>query len=94
MTWVQIQHAAQGTWEDHQKVAALLGGDKPEGLIVRAAGEVDGRWKGVSIWESKEAYQRFVEARLFPAVRQAFGDHVAGGPPPEEWFEAKHMMGP
>jgi hypothetical protein len=95
MAWVQIQHAAQHSWDDHQKAVALLGDEKPEGLIVRAAGEVDHRWKGVSIWESKEAYERFVEARLLPAVRQAFGDEdIAAGPPPEEWFEAKHMMGP
>jgi hypothetical protein len=94
MTWVQIQHAAQGTWDDHQKVGALVGDEKPEGLIVRAAGEVDARWKAVSIWESKEAYERFIEERVLPAVRTALDQGIAAGPPPEEWFEAKHMIGP
>jgi hypothetical protein len=40
LTWVQIQQAAQHTWDDHQKVGALIGDEKPDGLIVRAAGEV------------------------------------------------------
>jgi hypothetical protein len=94
MTWVQIQQAAQHTWDDHQKVGALIGDEKPDGLIVRAAGEVDGRWKSVAIWESKDAYERFVEERLLPALREAFGDEAMAGPPREESFEAKHMMGP
>ena len=94
MTWIQIQHAAQATWDDHEKVAALIGDQKPDGLILRAAGEVDGRWKAVSIWESKDAYERFAEERILPAVKEALGDEMAAGPPPTEWFEAKSMMGP
>jgi len=94
MAWVQIQHAAQATWDDHEKVGALIGDEKPAGLIVRAAGEVDGRWKAVSIWESKDAFDRFAETRILPAVKEALGDRMAAGPPPTEWFEAKRMMGP
>jgi hypothetical protein len=59
-----------------------------------AAGEVDGHWKAVSIWESKEAQERFRDERLIPAVRQAVGEELAdAGPPPEEWFEAKRTIG-
>lgn len=94
MAWVQIQHATQATWDDHEKVGAILGDRKPDGLILRAAGEVDGRWKAISIWESKDAYERFVEQRILPAVKQALGDDIAAaGPPPTEWFEVKHMIG-
>ena len=93
MTWVQIQHAARGTWDDHQKVAALIGEEKPDGLIFRAVGEVDGRWKAVSVWETKDAFERFAEERIRPAVEQALGDEMAAGPPPTEWFEAKHVIG-
>jgi hypothetical protein len=94
MAWVQIEHAKNGTWEDHQKVAALLGDEAPTGLILRAAGEVDGRWKAVSVWDSKEAFDRFAEERLMPAVQAAFGaDKLAAGPPPTEWFEVKHLTG-
>ncbi len=94
MAWIQIQHAAQATWDDHEKVAAIIGDQKPEGLILRAAGEVDGRWKAVSIWESKDAFERFAEERIRPAVKEAFGEEMPEGPPSTEWFEAKHMIGP
>jgi hypothetical protein len=93
MAWVQIQHAAQGTWDDHEKVVALIGDRKPDGLILRAAGEVDGRWKAVSIWESKDAFERFHHERIMPAVEEALGeDMAAAGPPPTEWFEVKYLM--
>ena len=95
MAWVQIQQAEQGSWDDYEKVAALIGDEKPEGLIVRAAGEVDGRWKGVSIWESKEAFERFAEERIHPAVKEVLGDRMeAAGPPRTEWFEARHVIRP
>lgn len=95
MTWVQIQHADQATWDDYQKVAAIVGDAKPEGLILRATGEVDGRWKAVSIWESEDAFERFLAERILPAVREAIGEEMAAaGPPPTEWFEVKHMIGP
>jgi hypothetical protein len=61
---VQIQHALHGTRDDHVKVGAIIGDEKPEGLLVRAAGEIDGRWKAVSIWESKETFERFAEERI------------------------------
>ena len=94
MAWAQIQHAQEHTWEDHERVGALLKGAQPDGLIIRAAGEVDGRWKAVSIWDSREAFDRFVEQQLIPAVREAFGeDAVTAGPPPTEWFEIKQMTG-
>ena len=94
MAWVEIQHSQQQTWDDHQKVGAALGDEPPKGLIMRAAGEVDGRWKAVSIWESKEAHDRFVEERVIPALRATFGDEIVeAGPPPAEWFEIKQMIG-
>ena len=96
MPWVQIQKAAQATWDDYAQVQqALEGGGTPAGLIYHAAGEQpDGRWQSVSIWESEEAFERFREERIMPAVRQALGDKMAdAGPPPSEWFEAKHVLG-
>jgi enterochelin esterase-like enzyme len=94
MAWVQIQHAAQHTWEDHERVGVALGDIHPDGLILRAAGEVDGRWKAVSIWESREAYDVFVQQHIIPAIRETFGeDALASGPPPTEWFEIKQMTG-
>ena len=79
---------------DFEKVGAALGVEPPAGLIMSAAGEADGTWKAVKLWESKEAYERFLQERLLPAVRQVRGEQVvAAGPPPTEWFEVKRTIG-
>jgi hypothetical protein len=64
-------------------VQAELGleNDPPPGLIFHWAGEVDGKWTIFNHWDSGEAYQRFREERLFPAVQKVSGmDPAAGGP--------------
>ena len=97
MAWVLIQKAQEASWADYERVSHAVGGDEnaPEGLILHAAGEENGRWRSVSVWESEAAYERFRDERLMPAVRQAMGDEVVdAGPPPQESFEAKHIVKP
>jgi hypothetical protein len=93
MTWVQIQKSTQATWSDYEKVQQALGDEPPDGLILHAAGEVDGgRWQSVSVWESEDHFNRFLGDRLQAAARSALGDEmVDSGPPPSETFEAKHL---
>jgi heme-degrading monooxygenase HmoA len=94
MTWVQIQTAQDATWDDYEAVAREVGDEAPEGLIAHAAGVYGGnRWRSVSIWESEEAFNRFRDERLMPAVTRALGEElVAAGPPPSESFEVKHLV--
>jgi hypothetical protein len=97
MPWVLIQKAAQARWDDYERVGqAMDAGGTPDGLIYHAAGEQDdGRWQAVSIWESEDDYNRFLEERVLPAVRATLGDEMAeAGPPPSESFEAKHVIQP
>jgi quinol monooxygenase YgiN len=97
MPWVHIQTAQETGWPEYESVAKAAGveDNPPEGLIVHAAGEENGRWRSVSVWESEAAYERFRDERLIPAVRQALGDAmVDAGPPPHESFEAKHLVKP
>jgi hypothetical protein len=55
----------------------------PEGLIFHWAGDVDGKWTLTDVWETREAYERFRDERLFPAIREVSGmDPAAGGPQP------------
>jgi hypothetical protein len=56
--------------------------DPPAGLIFHWAGEVDGKWTVTDVWESREAYDRFREERLFPAIRQVSGMDPAEGRQP------------
>ena len=97
MAWVHIQIAQETGWAEYESVARAAGvaDAPPEGLIVHAAGEQDGRWCAVSVWESEAAYERFRDERLIPAVREALGDAMVDqGPPPSESFEAKHLVKP
>ena len=97
MAWALVQGATEMTWSDYEKVTQALNvdADPPPGLIVHAAGEVDGKWRSVDVWESEADYNRFREERLMPAVIQAMGEEaVAAGPPPQESFEVKHLVTP
>ena len=48
-----------------------LNGKMPSGGILRLAGPADGGWRIVSVWESKEAFERFRTDKLGPAMREA-----------------------
>jgi len=93
MAWVLIQNGVDATWEDYEKVAREIGDERPEGLIVHAAGEVDGHWRSVDVWESEEAHNRFRDERILPAVVRALGEErMAQGPPPAETFQVRHLI--
>jgi hypothetical protein len=97
MAWVLIQKAQEATWADYERVAQAIGVDEnpPEGLILHAAGEEDGKWRMVTVWESQAAHDRFRDERILPAVRATMGDAaIDAGPPPEESFEVKHIVKP
>jgi hypothetical protein len=66
--------------------------DAPEGLIVHSAGQGQGGWYVYDIWESREAFQRFMDEKLMPA----FGDLMGDQQPPEEarpqFFEVEVLV--
>lgn len=94
MTRVQIQKAQESTWSDYERVAEAIGDSPPPGLILHAAGEVDGRWQAVSVWESRETIETFRDERVHPAVTATLGAGILdAGPPPAVWFEVKHTLG-
>jgi hypothetical protein len=56
--------------------------DPPEGLVFHWAGDVDGKWTIIDVWDSREAYDRFRDERLFPAIQQVSGMDPASSPQP------------
>ena len=54
----------------------------PESMIFHWVGEVDGKWTITDVWETREAYDRFREERLFPAIQMVSGMDPASGPQP------------
>jgi hypothetical protein len=66
----------------------------PEGLIIHTAGPTDDGWYVYDVWESREAFQRFMDEKLGPAIRQVFGDQP---PPPgsePQYYEVDSLVAP
>jgi hypothetical protein len=59
-----------------------IANNPPDGLIFHWAGEVDGKWTVIDVWESRDAYDRFREERLFPSIQKVSGRDPTGGPQP------------
>ena len=67
----------------------------PPGLIVHTAGHTEnGSWRIFDVWESKEAYDRFNEERLGPALREVMGDQMGSVEPRMEFYELHNVMRP
>jgi len=71
-----------GTQEQYDAVNAEMGTveNPPAGMLFHAAGPKDGGWKVIDFWESREAFDRFQQERLGPAIA-AMGENAP--PPPE-----------
>jgi hypothetical protein len=54
--------------------------DPPPGARFRMAGPMHGGWRVLSLWESREAFESFVDQRLKPALE------AAGRPQPQFTF--------
>jgi hypothetical protein len=54
--------------------------EPPAGLLVHTAGFTGNRFRIFEVWESKDAFERFVQDRLMPIVNEAAGP---GASPPE-----------
>jgi len=77
--WVSF---AEGTQEQYNAVNAEMGVEEnpPQGLIFHAAGPMEGGWNVIDFWESREAFDRFQQERLGPAIA-AIGDEAPPNPP-------------
>ncbi len=66
-----------GTQEQYDKVMRGLGLEKnnaeniPDGLSCHFAYPKNGNWAVVDVWESRRQFDRFLQDRLMPALRDA-----------------------
>jgi hypothetical protein len=61
--------------ETYDAVSTKVGveGSPPDGLVLHCAGDADGSWQIVEIWDSQEHATRFDEARLGPVIGEVVG---------------------
>ena len=87
MTYAYVQDVAE-EWENYERLSTALGEGVPDGLVVHVAGPTDAGFRIIEVWESQEAWERFRNERLRPAVRGIAGDASAEQPV----FQAMRVM--
>lgn len=84
MPWAYVQTAEGVDLETYDRVGAELGDETPAGAIFHLAGLYEGTLRVMEVWESEQAYRRFREERLLPAIEKVAGPGAASRewPPP------------
>src|SRR6266550_996593 len=59
--------------DEYDRIDAEIG-DDPEGLILHTASEKNGKMRIIDVWESKDAYERFENDVLMPAMSRLGGE--------------------
>jgi len=91
MAFAIIGTTPGGTAESDFAVMAAAGliENPPAGALARMAGPMPGGWRVISVWESREAWEKFRAERLEPAFKAA----KAAPPQFEEWeLQALRVM--
>ena len=73
---VTMEVEFEGTPEDYDKVNEILDvkNNPPDGWIIHTGAEVgDNKIRVIDVWESAEAFGKFAEERLGPAIAEAVG---------------------
>ena len=72
MPFATVTQVPGGTLRTYREINAdAVGAERPEGLLLQAAGETEDGLQIVSVWESGAHHDRFVAERLHPALRRA-----------------------
>lgn len=84
-----------GTQEQYEATHSHMGIDEnpPDGLIFHSAGPTEEGWGVIDFWESREAFDGFLQARLQPAI-QELGDRTMQSPPDLKEFAVHHVTKP
>jgi hypothetical protein len=70
MSYAFVEDVA-ASWEQYERFAAALADPTPEGLLVHAAGPTEEGFRIIGVWESEEAWRRFLRDRLGDAIDEA-----------------------
>ncbi len=84
-----------GTEDQYRAVHSHMRVDQnpPEGMIFHSAGPIDGGWRVIDFWESRAAFDRFLESGFGPAA-QELGDRTFTRPPDIDEFPVHNITKP
>jgi hypothetical protein len=94
MAYIRIAQPPNVTADTYEKVNAELGvdSDPPPGMLLHCAGEVDGRWQIIDVWETEELARQFYEGRLTKAIEAVIG--MTPPEPPSTEYELRTVVRP
>ena len=93
MAWAYVQDIEGETTEQYDKIAAEVGNDAPDGLIVHVAGEHGNGIRIIDVWESEDAFMKFRNGKLGAAIEKVMGpDAMAQGPPPFDALDVRNIV--
>jgi hypothetical protein len=77
---------------DQVNAEARVDSDPPAGLMFHCAGEVDGAWQILDVWDSEADAQKFDDERLVPAIEKVLGMRPPGPAPGTQSYELHHLI--
>jgi hypothetical protein len=82
-----------GTAQHYDAAHAVMeiDSDPPAGMIVHSAGPIDGGWGVIDFWESRAAFDAFVQQRLMPRLH-GLGDQGFPSPPDVKEFAVHNLQ--
>jgi hypothetical protein len=94
MAFIRITQPPNVTAETYDSVNKELGvdSDPPAGMLLHCAGEVDGKWQIVDVWESQAQARDFYDGRLTAAIEKVIG--MTPPPAPSTEYELHAAVRP
>jgi hypothetical protein len=68
-------------------------GNPPKGILFHSSGPIDGGWGVIDFWESRDAFDSFVQERLMPRLH-GLGDRGFPNPPDVKEFPVHNLQMP
>ena len=75
------------TWATYLGIAEALGADRPEGLLVHAAGPTEEGFRMIGLWNSRETWDRFRDEHVGPIF-----DGLAGSSPTRSTYRELNVL--
>jgi hypothetical protein len=97
MAWAYVQTIEGVDLDTYDAVGDALSNETPPGAIFHVAGLYEGKLRVIEVWKSEEAYLRYREERLKPALQTVVGPEAVSSdwPPPSlEPMDVHNLLQP